>query len=129
MALFIYRFLFFFFFSQAADASSGLSLRTIKSVSITIGPASGRRGAGWKDDRHPSTRHRHWANNLKIRGAKSIEVTEQDVAEDSSFALKCFQHTVLHQVISKNKKTKWYHYYVDPRKSSKFSLPSPGVLG
>ena len=42
---------------------------------------------------------------MKIRGAKSIEVTEQDVAEDSSFALKCFQHTVLHQVISKNKKT------------------------
>ena len=92
-------FFFIFCVSQAADASSGLSLRTIKSVSITIGPASGRRGAGWKDNRHPSTRHRHWANNLKIRGAKSIEVTEQDVAEDPSYAIKCFQHTVLHQVI------------------------------
>ena len=89
----------YFFLLQAADASSGLSLRTIKSVSITFAPASGRRGAGWKEDRHPSTRFRNWANNLSIRGAKSIEVTIQDEKEDKHCAIKCFQHAVLHQVL------------------------------
>ena len=89
----------YFFLLQAADASSGLSLRTIKSVSITFAPASGKRGAGWKENRHPSTKFQDWANNLRIRGAKSIEVTEQDVKDDEDSAKKCFQHAVLHQVL------------------------------
>ena len=91
--------IFFYSSSQAADASSGLSLRTIKSVSITFAPASGRRGAGWEKNRHPSTRLQNWANNLRIRGARSIEVTDQDVEDDEDSAKKCFQHSVLHQVL------------------------------
>ena len=78
---------------QAADASSGLTLKTIKSVSITFGASSGRRGAGGR-----FLSSRNWANRLKIKGATSLQVTAEDVIEDESFGIRCFQFTILHQL-------------------------------
>ena len=84
--------------SQAANASSGLSLHCIKSVTLTFGPASGLRGAGGDKDKgiFPSTVT--WANGVKIRGAVSLKVTQEDLISDSSMQEKCFQYAVLHNL-------------------------------
>ena len=85
--------------NQAANASSGLSLHCIKSVTLTFGPASGLRGAGSEiegEDIFPSSVS--WANKVNIRGAVSLKVTENDLKSDSSMQKKCFQHAVLHNL-------------------------------
>ena len=85
--------------SQAANASSGLSLHCIKSVTLTFGPASGLRGAGGDMDNgvdFPSSLT--WANKVKIRGAVSLKVTEDDLIKDNSMQKKCFQHALLHNL-------------------------------
>jgi hypothetical protein len=79
--------------SQVSDLGSGLSMRTIKSATITLGPRRGLRGAG------PSFGSDvKWANKLKIRGAMNIQVSAVDMKHDSDISKKCFKLAITHQV-------------------------------
>ena len=84
---------------QAADASSGLSLHTIKSVTLSFAAKSGHRGAGGK--KSPFTASTDWANAKTIRGCVSVQVTLDNVKRDPSCKQRCFQQAILHNMFHK----------------------------
>ena len=92
---------------QAADASSGLSLHTIKSVTICFAARSGQRGAGGQSkarSQFPSSLE--WANARRLRGAVSLHISDEEAKRDPSRQKKCFQHSVLHSLFYSEVKEK-----------------------
>ena len=92
---------------QAADASSGLSLHTIKCVTICFAARSGQRGAGGQSKTsspYPSTLN--WSNARRVRGTISLQLTAEEVKQDPSRQIKCFQHAVLHNLFYSEVKEK-----------------------
>ena len=92
---------------QAADASSGLSLHTIKCVTICLAARSGQRGAGTQGKTtspYPSTLN--WSNARRVRGTISLQLTAEEVKQDPSRQLKCFQYSILHNLFYSEVKQK-----------------------
>ena len=88
--------------TQAADASSGLSLHTIKCVTVCFAARSGQRGAGpgeavgGKRSSYPTSLE--WGNARRVRGCISLHLSPAEVKTDPSRQIKCFQHAILHNL-------------------------------
>ena len=87
---------------QVADASSGLSLHTIKSCTLTFAAKSGHRGAGEKKKNSPFTTRNDWAGGKQIRGCVSVQLTPEDIVNDKQCESKCFQQAIVHNVFHKD---------------------------
>ena len=87
---------------QAADASSGLSLHTIKCVTVSFAGKSGHRGSGEGKKKSPFTSSTDWANCKTVRGCVSIQVTADDVKKDPLYQSRCFQLAILHNLFHKD---------------------------
>jgi hypothetical protein len=93
--------------NQVSDLGSGLSMKTIKSATLTLGPRRGLRGAG------PSFGSDvKWANKVKIRGALNIQVSGEDIKRDSDISKKCFKLTITHQVFYEEFKSSIYNKHL-----------------
>lgn len=87
---------------QAADASSGLSLHTIKCVTISFAGKSGHRGAGEGKKKSPFTSSPDWANCKTVRGCVSVQLTDDHVKKDPHCQDRCFQLSILHNLFHKD---------------------------